>query len=185
MTRLSRSLAKRTYDALHAAFLEDIPDILGQEGFVRSPFPSHHFGEDGPDRTYEFANLETTTTLEFLEFHLLKEDLFIRVYFNAVTLDAPVTDLGIFNASSGNALVNPPVTLTRDSLHRWLPVPFLKIPLNYAVKPGKIKTEADIETVIAKPVTDLGNDLRYLDIIRAEWLEKHTPCTVSLDALVA
>ena len=123
MTRLSRSLAKRTYDALHAAFLEDIPDILGQEGFVRSPFPSHHFGEDGPDRTYEFANLETPTTLEFLEFHLLKEDLFIRVYFNAVTLDAPVTDL--------------------------------------------------------------GNDLRYLDIIRAEWLEKHTPCTVSLDALLA
>jgi hypothetical protein len=184
MAPLSKPLAKRAFAVLHAAFLEEIPDILGQEGFVRSPFPSHHFGEDGPDRIYQFANLETPTTLEFLEI-VVSKGLVLQVYFNAMTLDRPVTDLGIFSTSSGSVLVNPPVTLTRDSVHRWLPVPFLKIPLNYAVKSKKIKNEADIETVVAKPVTDLGNDLRYLDIIRAKWLEKHTRCTVSRDALLA
>ncbi|MFC4734383.1 hypothetical protein [Salipiger abyssi] len=175
------SLEKKAFERLVALFEECVIDTLEHAEFRKTPFPNDHFGREGRDYMYFFYSMRDTRQLDMIECHLLAKELQVKIYFNSVIIDQ---EIDIFEASEGlgsTALHIAPFSFTRKSVHRWKPIPFLKIPEPYKVH--KLSSEADIEPKIESVIRRVCDDLENVDIIRAEWDADHEPEHITIDRL--
>jgi len=98
-----------------------------------------------------------------------------------VTLNKDVRSLSEFEEKNGLSLLLNPFRSTEKEIHRWVPIPFLKIPRRYKLG-GDLSDEA-IKQSVDKTVTDLANDLKQFDIIRSEWNDEYEPVELNVDGM--
>ncbi len=181
MTRMVQENKKTALRIMKAEFLQKIDPILRQIGFEKSVFSSHHFGKRGKDYTYTYINLEEPQVLELIYFNLLSDELRMAVFFNRISLDKSVGDVLEFSGMDGHSLLLMPVRATEQEIHRWVPIPFLKIPSSYKVT--ELSNLKSTEKSAFKTISNLADDLSHFDIIRAEWNDLHTPTHVKVENL--
>ncbi|GHA44325.1 hypothetical protein GCM10008927_06390 [Amylibacter ulvae] len=177
----SKDNQKAAFKKLKETFLSDVIPVLEIVEFQPSTFSSHHFGDDGRDATYTFVSMQDSRTLDILRFELSFEGLSIMVIYNRIGLDQAVSDVSKLKGKNGLELLLMPFRRTEKEIHRWVPIPFLKIPKSYSVKRGT--SESDLEKAISKVIADLSNDIMQFDIIRSEWDREHRPITLETSKL--
>jgi len=169
------------FDGLVAAFKRCVIPVLESMEFVPSIFSTHHFGADGRDAVFTFISLQEPRILDLIYFIISSEELSIKVFYNRIGLDEDVGSLSEFRGMGGLQLLLMPARRTEKEIHRWVPLPFLRIPKSYSVR--RRASGQALAKSIDSVVTDLSNDIAHFDIIRSEWDEEHELVEMSISAL--
>lgn len=176
-----RAAKMAAFESLKAGFEARVIPVLQEVEFERSVFSSHHFGGDNREPTYTFISLQEKDLLDLIYFQIRSDELCIKVYYNRIKFSDGPRRVDEFQGRTGLSLLLMPVRKTEKEIHRWLPIPFLKIPRSYVVT--DVRSVKAAEEASEKTIAELCGDLMNFDIIRAEWDAEHDPVEVEFATL--
>lgn len=162
-------------------FEDRVPPILQEVEFEKSEFGAHYYGKNGRNYQYTFVSVSDEQTLDLLRFELWRDHLSVRVFYNRFHFSHHLDGLSDFEGKLGLELLTMPLRQSEIELHRWLPVPFLKIPKLYRVRSDSVRRKMKQE--VQKVIKKLTDDLRYIEITRAEWKASPKPILLSVEGM--
>ena len=156
-------------------FLERGIPALEQNGFKKSPFSTAWYGKNNlGDYTYELCRVTKDSTLNLIEVHISKVDMWVKIFFNIFKLFSEVTTLEQLQGIDGLKYYLPPNSLTKMRLRID---GYNTIPL-FRTKEHKLKSFSS-ENGLNKRSKELGDliaqDLTNIDEFIKRWHELHQP----------
>jgi len=172
---------KEVHKALVAAFKEFVVTTLKEVDFYPNFMSDGAYGKENGDHRFEFLCLFEEDILDYLDFSVRREESQIVIHYNRARLSREIKDLNFFEGKTGLRLDVQPYAKTLKEIERYAPIPFLHWPLRYSVKwNGNSNT---LQNAVMKPIEKIVGDMKYIEIVRAEWDAKYKPELFDLDGL--
>lgn len=106
-------------------FIQDVVPILGEKGFVKSPFKTASFGRCNNNiYIYEMCRLCNHCILEFVTTKICRYDRYIKVYINAFKLHPKIQSISSLKGISGNKFM----ILPNSGREMWIDLDFIEGP---------------------------------------------------------
>jgi len=184
MSFFYKPTGKEILNIRNKIFVECGTTALNNNSFIKSPFSTSWFGRNNlGDFTYDFIRLKDKTRLEFLQVHINKGDVYIKLFLNVFQLDNQIQSINDLDGRDALKLSLPPLSLSQMRLRSddYKFIPIITVLFYTEHKLGMYITKKGFDSKIGKLRNLIRKDCQNIDRFTKRWDEKYALQTVHLE----